>query len=279
MADVKISGLTAKGATLAATDELEINEAGNSKKVTGAQIAALTPAASATLAGIVELATDAEINTGTDTVRAVTPANVEAWTGSAQITTLGTVATGVWQGTEVAGTYLAAATTTTIGAVELSTSAENIVGTATTTPTVAGVVEIATQLDGTPATDHTANGPQTNTFNAGYTAVAMDLVYMGAASKWLETDADATSTSISMLAIALEAGTNANPLKVATAGSYVRDDTWAWTPGAQLFVSTTLGAITATAPSASGDVVRVVGFAVTADVIYFNPSSDYMTVA
>lgn len=78
MADVKISGLTAKGATLAATDELEINEAGTSKKVTGAQIAALTPAASATLAGIVELATDAEGITGTDTARAMTAAAMRA---------------------------------------------------------------------------------------------------------------------------------------------------------------------------------------------------------
>ena len=78
MADVKISGLTAKSATLAATDELEINEAGTSKKVTGAQIAALTPAASATLAGIVELATDAEGITGTDTARAMTAAAMRA---------------------------------------------------------------------------------------------------------------------------------------------------------------------------------------------------------
>ena len=78
MADVKISGLTAKGATLEATDELEINEAGTSKKVTGQQIVDLVPAASDTVAGIVELATDAEGITGTDTAKAVTPANVTA---------------------------------------------------------------------------------------------------------------------------------------------------------------------------------------------------------
>ena len=81
MADVKISGLTAKGATLAATDELEINEAGTSKKVTGQQIVDLvptTPAASATQTGIVELATDAEGITGTDTARAMTAAAMRA---------------------------------------------------------------------------------------------------------------------------------------------------------------------------------------------------------
>jgi len=138
-------------------------------------------------------------------------------------------------------------------------------------------VAIATGNDGTPATDHTANGPQTKTFSSGYTTTAMDLVYLSGTSTWLEADSDATGTSIGMLAIALEAIASA-AVNVALPGSFVRDDTWSWTPGAQLFVSGTLGAITATAPSGSGDVVRVVGFAVTADVIYFNPSPDYFTV-
>ena len=68
-------------------------------------------------------------------------------------------------------------------------------------------------------------------------------------------------------------------MNVALAGSFVRDDTWSWTPGVPLYVSGTLGAITATKPSGSGDVVRTVGYAVTADVIFFNPSSDYVTLA
>ena len=42
---------------------------------------AALPAASATAVGGVELATDAETNSGTDTGRAITPANLTAWTG------------------------------------------------------------------------------------------------------------------------------------------------------------------------------------------------------
>jgi hypothetical protein len=137
----------------------------------------------------------------------------------------------------------------------------------------------ADALDGTPGTDHTANGPQTNTFDSGYSSTIMDLVYMGSGGKWLEADADATGTSINMLAVALEAKTDTQAMNVALPGSFVRDDTWNWTIGVPLYVSTTLGAITATAPSGSGDVVRTVGFAVTADIIYFNPSPDYLTVA
>ena len=99
--------------------------------------------ATATASGVVELATDAEVNTGTDTARAVTPANIEAWTGSAQVTTLGTITTGVWQGTAINQTYLtgqsgtntgdeAAASATVAGVVELATDAETSTGTDTT---------------------------------------------------------------------------------------------------------------------------------------------------
>jgi hypothetical protein len=137
----------------------------------------------------------------------------------------------------------------------------------------------ALSLDSTPDTDHTANGPQTNTLASGYSSTIMDLVYMGSSSKWLEADSDATGTSINLLGIAMEAKTDTQAMNVALSGSFVRDDTWSWTPGVPLYVSGTLGAITATKPTGSGDIIRTVGFAVTADVIFFQPSSDYITLA
>ena len=140
-------------------------------------------------------------------------------------------------------------------------------------------VPLGTILDGSPDTDHTANGPQTNTYASGYSSTIMDLVYMGSSSKWLEADSDATGTSINLLGIALEAKTDTQAMNVALPGSFVRDDSWSWTPGVPLYVDTTLGAITATKPSGSGDVVRTVGYAVHADYIFFNPSSDYSTLA
>ena len=137
----------------------------------------------------------------------------------------------------------------------------------------------ALSLDGSPDTDHTAVGPQTNTFAAGYTTTLMDLVYLGSSSKWLEADSNATGTSINLLGIALEVGDDTDAINVALPCSFVRDDTWNWTPGVPLYVSGTLGAITATKPTGSGDVVRTVGFAVHADMIYFCPSPDYVTLA
>ena len=137
----------------------------------------------------------------------------------------------------------------------------------------------ALSLDASPDTDHTANGPQTNTLASGYSSTIMDLVYMGSSSKWLEADSDATGTAINLLGIALEAKTDTQAMNVALPGSFVRDDSWSWTPGVPLYMSGTLGAITATKPTGSGDVVRTVGYAVHADYIFFAPSSDYVTLA
>jgi hypothetical protein len=137
----------------------------------------------------------------------------------------------------------------------------------------------ALSLDATPDTDHTANGPQTSTLNAGYGSAIMDLVYLNANGKWLEADADATATSINLLGMALEAKTDGQAMNVALSGSFVRDDTFNWTIGVPLYISGTLGAITETKPTGSGDIVRTVGYAVTADVIFFAPSSDYVTLA
>ena len=127
--------------------------------------------------------------------------------------------------------------------------------------------------------DHAANGPHCNTLSSGYSSTIMDLVYLGSGSKWLEADADQTSTSINLLGIALEAKTDNQAMKVALPGSFVRDDSWSWTAGVPLYVGLVNGAITATRPSSVNDVVRVVGYAVTPDIIFFNPSNDYITIA
>ena len=58
--------------------------------------------ASTSAKGVVELATTAETTTGTDTARAVTPDGLkDGFQGSTNITTLGTIGTGVWNGTAV----------------------------------------------------------------------------------------------------------------------------------------------------------------------------------
>jgi hypothetical protein len=63
-------------------------------------------AASTTNAGVVELATTAETTTGTDTTKAVTPDGLkDGYQGSTNVGTLGTISTGVWQGSSISTTY------------------------------------------------------------------------------------------------------------------------------------------------------------------------------
>jgi len=74
----------------------------------GTTITVAGETASATNAGIVELATTAETTTGTDAARAVTPDGLkDGYQGSTNVTTLGTIATGVWNGTAIASAYIA----------------------------------------------------------------------------------------------------------------------------------------------------------------------------
>jgi hypothetical protein len=56
-----------------------------------------------------------------------------------------------------------------------------------------------------------------------------------------------------------------------------RLDSWAWTIGGLIYLSTSAG-LTQTAPSATDDVIQVIGVAYpNADTIYVNPSLTYIT--
>ena len=49
--------------------------------------------------------------------------------------------------------------------------------------------------------------------------------------------------------------------------------------GDPVYLSETTGLVTTTAPTTSGAVVRVVGYKVAANIIYFNPSQDWIEIA
>jgi hypothetical protein len=49
-------------------------------------------------------------------------------------------------------------------------------------------------------------------------------------------------------------------------------------PGDPLYVSTTVNRITATKPSGTGEVVRAVGYKISGNVIYFDPSPNYIVL-
>jgi hypothetical protein len=108
-------------------------------------INAANTAASDSAAGVVELATTAETTTGTDATRAVTPDGLkDGYQGSANVTTLGTIGTGTWEGTTIASAYL-------------DSDTAHLSGTQTFTgaKTFSAVVDITNTTDSSDATGNT----------------------------------------------------------------------------------------------------------------------------
>jgi len=106
-----------------------------------------------------------------------------------------------------------------------------------------------------------------------------ELCYFTSSGTWVAADADAAATSGGVL-LALALGTNPDVDGMLLRGMFTLDHD----PGTiadELYVSTTPGDITGTAPSGSGDIVRVVGYCMdsTNGQIWFNPSNDYITLA
>ena len=123
-------------------------------------------------------------------------------------------------------------------------------------------------IDSTPDSDHTASGIK-STFTAGENVAFGDVCYVKSDGKMWKGDANSDSTA-SVVVMALET------ISADASGSFLligiaRDDSWAWTVGALLYLSGTAGALTETAPSSSGDQVQILGVATHADRIYFKP--------
>jgi hypothetical protein len=86
---------------------------------------------------------------------------------------------------------------------------------------------------------------------------------------WIEADADG-ATTMPCLGLAVESGTGSK--KILLRG-FVRNDGWSWgTVGGAIYVSTTAGGLTQTAPG-SGKQVQIVGWAMSATIIYFCPDN------
>jgi len=122
----------------------------------------------------------------------------------------------------------------------------------------------------------------TCTGTAGATLAVGDLIYLDVtAGEWLLADADAASTSgdvpLGLCILAAGNGQATNILLIGTMRSAAFPASIAL--GAPVYVSTTAGDIQAAQPSATDDVIRRVGWAVTVEpnTIYFNPSNDYIT--
>ena len=80
------------------------------------------------------------------------------------------------------------------------------------------------------------------------------------------------------MALALETGTGTKDVLLL---GVMRNDGWNWTKGpgtsGLIYVDVTVGTLTQTKPSGTDDVIHPVGWAITDDVMFFNPGMMYFT--
>jgi len=124
------------------------------------------------------------------------------------------------------------------------------------------------------------------TGTAGATLAFGDLIYLdgvAANNRWELTDADASATGGPVLIgmCVLAAAGDGSATKILLQGQIRADAKFpALTIGSPVYLGETAGAIQTAIPTGADNVIRVVGFALTADEIYFNPSQDHqITVA
>jgi len=113
----------------------------------------------------------------------------------------------------------------------------------------------------------------------GENVTAYNLLYIKNDGKLWRTDADVEASSTALF-MALETKTANNTCKVSSPFPIITNEGWSWSSiGSPIFVSTSTGALTQTAPSGSADIVNIVGFALSATSIVFCPGYSYVEVA
>lgn len=129
------------------------------------------------------------------------------------------------------------------------------------------------------SSDHSHTARDVYQFTANEAQNFGDICYIDSAGEMALADADAASTSL-IAGMCVSSSVSAD-----ATGDYiiddciVRDDSWDWTVGGIIYVSTTGttgNTLTQTAPSETDDVVMPVGIATHADRMIFRPS---MTLA
>jgi hypothetical protein len=123
----------------------------------------------------------------------------------------------------------------------------------------------------------------TVTATAGYTQAFGDLVYLDPTdSRWELCDSNsaqgADGDSRGIIGIVVVAGTDGNACTILLHGIIRADAKFpTFTVNNPIYVSETAGAVTQTQPTTTDVVIRIVGFGITADEMYFNPENDYIT--
>ena len=273
--------------------------------------------ANATTKGIVELATTAEVDTGTDATRAITPdalngaspavatTNMTEGTDKNFVTDAEATVIGNTSGTNTGDEDTASITA--LGALmdsevtnlaqvkafdstDYATAAQGSTADAALPKaggTMTGDIALGTavtdtssiKLNNAALSDEKWSGT-TIVATAGETIAVGDLCYLKTADgEWYKTDGilDGTDTAFALkLGVCVAAGTDGNPTEVLLDGVIASAAFPAFTVGAPVYMSDTAGDMVVAQPSTTNFAIRVVGYAVSATVLHFQPSNDYI---
>ena len=123
----------------------------------------------------------------------------------------------------------------------------------------------------------------TITGTAGYTQAFGDCVYLDPTdSRWEACDANsaagADGDSRGMVGMVVSAGTDGTACTILLVGVIRADAKFpTFTINNPIYISETVGSVTQTQPTTTDAVIRVIGSALTADEMYFNPDFAYIT--
>ncbi len=121
-----------------------------------------------------------------------------------------------------------------------------------------------------PLLDHSYNGIVA-TMTAGENLSYGYFCYFKSDGKLWKSDAN-TATTMPIVAMALTT-IAANGSGLFLLYGIARDDSWAWNVGGLLYASAAAtGALVQTQPAGVGDQIQVAGYAISADIIFFNPN-------
>ncbi len=118
---------------------------------------------------------------------------------------------------------------------------------------------------------------QVRSGTAGEDLNAYDCAYLETNIRWYKTNASTDAKSDGILAIVLANTVNGADGQFQTVGP-ITSPAWLWVPGRPVYLDTTPGRLTQTAPVTPGSQVRVVGYAIGAQTIMLVPDSTVLEV-
>ena len=114
-------------------------------------------------------------------------------------------------------------------------------------------------------------------FTAGESVSALESCYFKSDGKlWKSSASSASTMPIVALSTASISGDSSGEFLLQ---GFARKDSWDWTVGGMIYADTISGSLTQTIPDTIGDRVQVVGWAYSADIMYFNPNYAMVEIA